>query len=204
MMATATGEDAIEAMVTVPLDLVILDWMLPGIDGLTVLGKLRERNASLPVVMLTARDSISDRVNGLESGADDYLVKPFAFAELLARVRALLRRNSATREILIRVNTLQINLVERRVTRAGQPIELTRREFDLLAFLAQHRGTPVTRAMLARDVWKETDDSLATATNVIEVCINVLRRKVELPGQPRLIHTVRGMGYSLREAVCDD
>lgn len=195
-----TGEEGIRLALAEPFDAIILDWMLPGCDGLTVLKRLREQGCTSPVVMLTARDAVADRVSGLESGADDYLVKPFAFAELLARVRVLLRRNTIANDSVLRAGPLEINLVARRVSRGSQAIELTKREFDLLEYLVRHKNTTVTRAMLARDVWKGTDDSLAAATNVIEVYINVLRRKIELPAEPRLIHTVRGLGYSLRES----
>jgi DNA-binding response OmpR family regulator len=194
-----TGEAGLRLALAEPFDAIILDWMLPDCDGVTVLRRLREQGCTIPIVMLTARDAVADRVHGLESGADDYLVKPFAFAELLARVRVLLRRNATARELVLRAESLEMDLLARRVVRGGQTIELTNREFDVLEYLVRHKSTTVTRAMLARDVWKESDDSLVTATNVIEVCINVLRRKVELPGQPRLIHTVRGVGYALRE-----
>jgi DNA-binding response OmpR family regulator len=204
-VATAgTGAEGLRLGLDERPDAIILDWMLPDGEGIGVLRQLRALGCVVPIVMLTARDAIADRVHGLESGADDYLVKPFAFAELLARVRVLLRRSASAREVTLRAEALEMDLVGRRVTRGGQTIELTKREFELLEYLLRHKNTSVTRAMLARDVWKETDDSLAMATNVIEVCINVLRRKVELPGQPRLIHTVRGVGYSLKEPTCDD
>jgi len=146
--------------------------------------------------MLTSRDAIEDRVKGLDAGADDYLVKPFAFAELHARLRALLRRNLGDRELMLSADNLEMDLLARRVVRAGVELELSKREFDLLEYLLRHKNMTVTRDMLLRDVWKEPD---GMGTNVIEVCINSLRKKVERPGEHQLIHTVRGVGYALRD-----
>jgi DNA-binding response OmpR family regulator len=173
--------------------------MLPGVDGLQVLAELRGVGKRLPVLILTARDAVSDRVLGLDSGADDYLVKPFAFAELLARLRVMLRRGRADTESILRADDLEVDLIRRRVNRGGAEILLTQRQFDLLAYLLRHKNTTVTRDMLGRDVWNEPCHAL---TNVIDVFLTQLRRKVEKPGRPPLIHTVRGIGYSLREPPC--
>ena len=182
-------------------DCIILDLMLPGRDGLEVLGGLRRQGKKVPVLILTARDAVEDRVVGLDAGADDYLVKPFAFAELLARLRVLLRRGRGERDTVLALDDLEMDLLERRVTRGGAQIELTHREFELLEYLLRHKHTTVTRAMLGRDVWKEEDYAL---TNVIDVFINALRKKVEQPGKPPLIQTVRGVGYSLGQGTLED
>jgi DNA-binding response OmpR family regulator len=195
--ATAhTGEEGFYLATTQPPDALVLDVMLPGRDGFQVLADLRARGFARPVLILTSRDGVDDRVRGLDGGADDYLVKPFAFAELVARLRALLRRNCGDRELVLRADTLEMDLVARRVVRDGVEAELSNREFELLAYLLRHKNTTVTRDMLARDVWKEPD---GLVTNVIEVCVNALRKKVELPGRRQLIHTVRGVGYALRD-----
>jgi DNA-binding response OmpR family regulator len=170
--------------------------LLPGRDGLQVLADLRQTGSKVPVLILTARDAVEDRVIGLDAGADDYLVKPFAFAELLARLRVLLRRERAGPETVLRAGDLEVDLLNRRASRAGQELALTQREFEVLAYLLRHKNRVVTRDMLGRDVWKEPNHAL---TNVIDVYINSLRRKVERPAQPPLIHTFRGLGYSLRE-----
>lgn len=192
----ATGEDGFYRATTDPFDIVVLDLMLPGRDGLQVLRDLRSRGFAAPVLVLTARDGVEDRVDGLDSGADDYLVKPFAFAELVARLRALLRRNLPTRELVLRADNLEMDLVARRVLRGGMELDLSQREFELLEFLLRHLNMTVTRDMIARDVWKEPQGML---TNIIDVYINSLRKKVEQPGARQLIHTVRGVGYALRE-----
>jgi DNA-binding response OmpR family regulator len=177
-------------------DCVILDRMLPGRDGLDVLAQLRRAGNGVPVLMLTARDAVEDRVAGLDGGADDYLVKPFAFAELLARLRVLLRRGRPAPETVLRLADLEVDLLARRVSRGGAEVPLSHREFDLLAYLMRHRGTTVTRDMLGRDVWKEPCHAL---TNVIDVHVATLRRKLEGGGRAALIHTVRGVGYRLSE-----
>ena len=192
----ATGEAGYFLATTKAVDALVLDVMLPGRDGLQVLKELRAKGFAKPVLILTSKDAVEDRVKGLDSGADDYLVKPFAFAELVARLRALFRRNTGERETILRADNLEMDLLARLVVRDGLELNLTHREFELLEFLLQHRNTVVTRAMIGRDVWKEPD---GVWTNVIEVCVNALRKKVELPGQKQLIHTVRGVGYALRD-----
>ncbi len=179
------------------LDLVLLDWMLPGRDGIDILKSLRAKSARLPVLMLTARDTIEDRVLGLDSGADDYLAKPFAFAELLARVRVLLRRSGLAEPLRRRVQDLLIDLASRRVWRGGEEVLLTPREFDLLAFLARHEGQVVTRQMLAHEVWREINRA-TPLDNVIDVHLTHLRGKVDGGRKARLIQTVRGVGIVLR------
>jgi two-component system copper resistance phosphate regulon response regulator CusR len=192
---TATGDEAVRLLDAQPFDCLILDWLLPGRDGLQLLADLRRAGRTTPVLMLTARDAVEDRVRGLDQGADDYLVKPFAFAELLARLRSLLRRGKADRETVLRAGDLEVDLLERRATRAGAELPLRGREFEVLAYLLRHRNAAVTRDMLGRDVWKEPGHAL---TNVIDVTITLLRRKLERPGLPPLLHTVRGVGYCLR------
>jgi len=190
-----TGEEGFFLVNAEEFNLVILDLMLPGRDGLQVLSTLRKRGLETPVLILTARDAIEDRVQGLDKGADDYLVKPFAFPELLARVRALLRRTEQGPQL--RLADLEMNVVTRNAKRRGQYLELTGREFELLEYLLRHKDQVVSREMLARHVWKET----ARATpldNVMDVHINRLRRKVDEPFDRKLIHTVRGVGFVLR------
>ncbi|HJZ90764.1 MAG TPA: response regulator transcription factor [Gemmataceae bacterium] len=191
-----SGEEGFYQATTRPPDLLVLDIMLPGRDGFQVLADLRAGGFAQPVLLLTSRDAVEDRVRGLNAGADDYLVKPFAFAELVARLRALLRRNLADRELILRADNLEVDLLARRAVRGGVELDLTGREFDLLAFLLRHKDETVTRDMLSREVWKEPDGVLS---NVIEVSVNALRRKVERPGERQLVHTVRGVGYALRD-----
>lgn len=176
-------------------DVIVLDWMLPGRAGVDVLRDLRTTGLKMPVLMLTARDQVSDRITGLDAGADDYLVKPFDFAELLARLRALLRRKTDQRDFVLRADDLEVDLLTRTVVRAGAEIELSRREFELLEYLLRRRNRTITREELARDLWKEP----AILTNVIDVTVKQLRRKIERPGSRQLIITIRGVGYSLRE-----
>lgn len=193
-----TGEDAFFRMTTEAFDLILLDLGLPGRDGLQILTTLRSKGIKTPVLVLTARDTLQDRVAGLDSGADDYLVKPFAFAELLARIRALLRRGRAADSPRLVVGDLTMDLITRKVTRSGQPVELTVREFELLEYLMRYEGQVVSRETLARDVWKETART-TPLDNVIDVHIARLRRKVDLERSVKLIHTVRGVGFMLRE-----
>ena len=193
-----TGEGAFFRVNTESFDVILLDLNLPGRDGLEILQALRQRGMKTPVLVLTARDSLNDRVAGLDAGADDYLIKPFAFAELLARIRALVRRGRVTEAPRLMVGDLEMDLVTRKVARGGQPVELTVREFELLEFLMRYHGQVVSRETLARDVWKETART-TPLDNVIDVHIARLRRKVDLDQNLKLIHTVRGVGFMLRE-----
>lgn len=193
-----TGEGAFFRINTETFDLILLDLNLPGRDGLQVLRTIREKGIKSPVLVLTARDTLQDRVLGLDSGADDYLVKPFAFAELLARIRALVRRRRENDAPRLSVGDLVLDLITRKVTRGGKPVELTVREFELLEFLIRHQGQVVSRETLARDVWKEVSRT-TSLDNVIDVHIARLRRKVDPEQAARLIHTVRGVGFMLRE-----
>jgi two-component system copper resistance phosphate regulon response regulator CusR len=172
--------------------LVVLDVMLPGIDGWQILSRLRGGGLDLPVLMLTARDDVADRVRGLELGADDYLVKPFAFSELLARIRTLLRRGKAKEPETLALADLQLDLLRRRASRGGQRIDLTAKEFALLALFMHRPGEVLSRALIASQVWDMNFDS---DTNVVDVAVKRLRAKVDDPFAERLIHTVRGMGY---------
>jgi two-component system copper resistance phosphate regulon response regulator CusR len=180
-------------------DLVLLDLMLPGVDGFGVLSALRAENRRLPVLMLTARDKVEDRVRGLEQGADDYLVKPFAFSELLARVAALLRRGAqgqAQTTTTLALGDLELDLVARKAQRDGQRLDLTAKEFKLLTLLLRRRGQILSRTTLAEQVWDMNFDS---DTNVVEVAVRRLRAKLDDPFPTKLLHTVRGMGYVLEE-----
>ena len=193
-----TGEDGFFLASSQQFDLIVLDILLPGRDGIEVLNALRARGMRIPVLVLTAKDAIEDRVAGLDAGADDYLVKPFAFAELSARIRALLRRGNQESPARLRIDTLEMDLVARTVSRDGQRIDLTAREFDLLESLVRNKGRVVSREMLAREVWKET--SRATPIdNVIDVHVARLRRKVDDQFKRKLVHTVRGVGFTVRE-----
>jgi two-component system, OmpR family, copper resistance phosphate regulon response regulator CusR len=176
-------------------DLIVLDVMLPDVDGWRILKSLRESGKQVPVLFLTARDSVTDRVKGLDLGADDYLVKPFAFAELLARVRTLLRRGTAGAvDTKLTVADLELDLMRRRATRSGRRIQLTAKEFALLELLMRHESEVLPRSLIASQVWDMNFDS---DTNVIDVAIRRLRAKIDDPFEPKLIHTVRGMGYML-------
>ena len=199
VVTAATGDEGFKQATSQSFDCLVLDLMLPGRDGLQILADLRKRSQTLPVIILTARDTIEDRVIGLDAGADDYLVKPFAFAELLARLRVLLRRDRHERETVLWARDLEVDLVDRLASRGGTPISLSQREFDILAYLMKHKNTIVTRDMLGKDIWKEPNYSL---TNVIDTYMSLLRRKVERPGQGPLIHTIRGVGYCLRDEPC--
>jgi DNA-binding response OmpR family regulator len=193
-----TGEGAFFRVNTETFDVVLLDLTLPGRDGLEILRALRQRRMETPVLVLTARDSLEDRVTGLDAGADDYLVKPFAFAELLARIRALVRRGRVADAPKLSVGDLEMDLVTRKVIRAGKPVDLTVREFELLEFLMRYQGQVVSRETLARDVWKETART-TPLDNVIDVHIARLRRKVDAEHGVKLIHTARGVGFVVRE-----
>jgi two-component system copper resistance phosphate regulon response regulator CusR len=194
-----TGNIGIAFLTERKYDAVILDWMLPGCDGIEVLQWLRHRGAKPPVLLLTAKDSVEDRVTGLDSGADDYLVKPFAFAELLARLRALTRRTAAVDPFQLQTADLILDLNTRWASRAKAEIILTPREFDLLAFMLRHKGDIVSRGMIAQEVWRETNRS-TPLDNVIDVHIARLRRKVDSGHATRLIHTVRGVGFFCGES----
>lgn len=193
-----TGEEGFFLLNAETFDLVILDWMLPGRNGIEILKAVRARGNKTPVLLLTARDTIEDRVLGLDSGADDYLVKPFAFAELLARIRALLRRAGDTDLLRKQIGDLALDVENRRVKRGAQEIPLTPREFDLLAYLMRHQGQTVTRQMLAKDVWREPHRA-TPLDNVIDVHVTHLRRKIDEGQRVKLIHTVRGVGFVLKE-----
>ncbi|MBN8443668.1 MAG: heavy metal response regulator transcription factor [Thauera sp.] len=188
------GLDGLHLALTGDHDLVVLDVMLPSLDGWGVLQTLRRGGRDMPVLFLTARDQVEDRVRGLELGADDYLVKPFAFSELLARVRTLLRRGKAKEPEVLHAADLELDLLRRRVTRAGARIDLTAKEFALLELLLRRQGEVLPRSLIASQVWDMNFDS---DTNVIEVAVRRLRAKVDEPFEPKLIRTVRGMGYVL-------
>ena len=198
VVVAATGEDGFYRANAELFDLVVLDLMLPGRSGLEILQTLRQRHVETPVLILTARDGVEDRVLGLDRGADDYLVRPFALPELLARIRALLRRGRSSEILRLKVANLEMDLVARRVVRGDRAIDLTGREFELLEYLLRHQGSLVSREMLARDVWKEPRRA-TPLDNVIDVQMARLRRKVDLDGAARLIHTVRGVGFVVRE-----
>ena len=191
----ADGNDALIQLGTVRADLVVLDVLMPVLDGITVCRRLRESGNRTPILMLTARDAVSDRVTGLDAGADDYLTKPFALEELLARVRVLLRRSQPGDDGTRTAADLSLNPRTREVTRHRRPIELTRTEFALLELLLRNAGTVLTRDTIRERVWG-FDDSYGS--NTLDVYIGYLRRKTEAGGEPRLIHTVRGVGFVLR------
>ena len=191
------GEAALQRVRAVRHDLLIVDVMLPKKDGWSVVAELRRGGLRTPILFLTARDSVRDRVKGLELGADDYLVKPFAFSELLARVRALLRRAGEAEPLRRQVGNLTVDLETRRVTRGAQEVLLTPREFDLLAYLMRHHGQTVTRQMLAKEVWREPHRA-TPLDNVIDVHVAHLRRKIDEGQRLTLIHTVRGVGFVLK------
>ena len=193
-----TGDDGFVRATVEAFDLVVLDLMLPGRSGLDILQALRQRRNATPVLILTARDGVDDRVLGLDLGADDYLVKPFALPELLARVRALLRRGRPSEVLRLKAADLELDLVTRHATRGNRALDLTVREFELLDYLLRHQGHLVSREMLAREVWKEPRRA-TPIDNVIDVQMARLRKKVDVEGCARLIHTVRGVGFVLRE-----
>lgn len=192
----AEGNAALSLLNKEAFDLLVLDWMMPGMDGLEILRHARARGTQTPVLMLTVRDSIQDRVAGLEAGADDYLTKPFAFAELLARCRALLRRPALSAGAFLKCEDLQLDTRARVAVRAGEEIPLTQREVDILEYLLRFQGQVVTREMLERDVWKQSR-RFTSLDNVIDVQIMRLRRKIDGEGKGRLLHTLRGVGYRI-------
>lgn len=195
-ITSTNGEGALFVIETKAVDLVILDLMLPGMNGLDVLRRVRAAGFTSPVLILTACDEVRSRVQGLDSGADDYVVKPFSYAELLARVRVLLRRGPPREQLEMAIGPLRLDLLQRRVFRGDEELELSRREFEVLEYLFRHRGETVSREMLARDIWR---DPQTLVTNVIDVFVNRLRRKLDLQDRESCIQTVRGVGYMMRE-----
>ena len=188
------GEEALDWPELVEFDVIVLDVMLPVRDGIDVCRTLRQRGARTPILMLTAKDAVEDRVRGLDSGADDYLVKPFAFAELLARVRALLRREQAVHGSLLQVGELELDTATRTASRRGEAIELTTKEYAILEYLMRHPNQVLTRTMIAEHVWNYDFDA---ESNVIDVHVRNLRRKIDDPFQTKLLQTVRGAGYRI-------
>jgi two-component system, OmpR family, copper resistance phosphate regulon response regulator CusR len=199
VVVATSGEDGFFRANAELFDLLVLDLMLPGRNGLEILRTLRQRQLHTPVLILTARDGVEDRVTGLDSGADDYLIKPFALPELLARIRALLRRGRPSDVFRLKVADLELDTVAHRAVRGDRILDLTIREFELLEYLLRHQGHMVSREMLAREVWRESRRA-TPLDNVIDVQIARLRKKVDTEGGPRLIHTVRGVGFVLRES----
>ncbi len=179
-----------------PYDLIVLDIMLPGKDGLFICRELRKKNIGVPILILTARDDLEDKISGLDSGADDYLTKPFAFGEFLARVRALIRRKADVKTTRLKVADLELDQLTHRVRRAGREIELTRTEYALLEYMMLNANEVVTRTMISEHVWNEDFDSFS---NVINVYVNYLRKKIDSGFEKKLIHSIRGTGYILRE-----
>lgn len=190
-----SGDEGLFLAETNTYDLIVLDIMLPGVDGFAVCRKLRQSGNNVPILMLTARDDVRDRIFGLDSGADDYLTKPFAFGEFLARVRVLLRRRQPENTTLLKVADLELDQIRRTVSRAGKPIELTPTEYALLEYLMLHAGRIVTRTMISEHVWNQDFDSFS---NVINVYINYLRKKVDADFPVKLIHSIRGVGYIIK------
>ncbi len=194
--AAYDGEEGLFLAKTNDYDLILLDLMLPKIDGLTVCKKLKEMKVEAPIIMLTAKNTVKDKVLGLDSGADDYLTKPFAFEELLARIRAMLRKTEVSTPTKLKVSDLELDLVTHKVTRGSKDIELTAKEYSLLEYLMRNHGSIVTRTMISEHVW---DIDFDTFTNVIDVYINYLRNKIDSGFKKKLIHTVRSRGYILKE-----
>lgn len=193
-----TGEEGLFMLSSREFDLIILDLMLPGRDGMEVLQALRRTHAQTPVLILTARDTVEDKILGLDMGADDYLVKPFAFPELTARIRALLRRGRSDRILKLKLADLEIDLIKHAAVRGQQPVPLTAMEFEILECLLRNQGHVVTREMLAREVWKDTVRA-TPLDNVIDVHIGRLRKKIDDPFPRKLLHTVRGVGFIMSE-----
>lgn len=193
-----SGEEGFFELNAGAFDLVLLDLMLPGRDGIEILTTMRKRGIDTPVLILTARDAVEDRVLGLDSGADDYLVKPFAFPELLARIRLILRRGKKEQTLVLALGDLEMDVASRKVTRGSETIELTTREYELLEYLLRNQGRIVSREMLSRDVWRVKERS-TPLDNVIDVHVARLRRKLDGPFERKLLKTVRGLGFMLEE-----
>jgi len=189
------GEEGFHLASMNQYDLVILDLMLPKMDGLEVLTQLRDKKVNTPILLLTAKDAVEDRVTGLNKGADDYLTKPFAFSELLARIRSLLRRGQAETQTELKVGDLVLDMVSHKVSRNGEEIELTGKEYSLLEYFMRNEGKVLTRTMIAEHVW---DYNFDTFTNVIDVYVNHLRKKIDKKYPAKLLHTLRGVGYVMR------
>lgn len=194
--AAYDGEEGLYLAKETPYDLILLDIMLPKIDGLEVLARLRKNHIDTPILLLTAKVSVEDRVEGLNQGADDYLTKPFAFSELLARVRVLLRRGKTEIQTVLKISELTLDLLSHKVKRNDQEIELTGKEYSLLEYFMRNQGKVLTRTMIAEHVW---DYNFDTFTNVIDVFINHLRKKIDKNHSPKLLHTLRGVGYVMKE-----
>jgi len=194
------GKSGLELAQTYQYDLVILDLMLPGLHGGEVLRRIRKSNSQVPVLILTARDALGDKVEHFEAGADDYLTKPFAFAELLVRVKALLRRGPVVRTSVLRVGDLELDRLAQQVKRAGKRIELTSKEYGVLEYLMANAGRVLSRTMILEHVW---DQSFDGATNIVDVYVRHLRSKVDDPQEPKLIRTIRGLGYVISENEVD-
>jgi DNA-binding response OmpR family regulator len=190
------GEEGLYLSEINEYDLIVLDLMIPKIDGFGVLKKIRERKNNVPILVLTAKDSIDDTVRGLDAGCDDYLTKPFAFAELLARIRALLRRDKKEKESVLRIADLSLSIVTHKVMRQGKEIELTSKEYALLEYFMRNPEKVLTRTMISEHVWDYHFDS---NTNVIDVYVNYLRKKIDKDFDPKLIHTIRGIGYMMKK-----
>jgi DNA-binding response OmpR family regulator len=190
------GRSGLELAQTYQYDLIVLDLMLPGMDGSEVLRRIRKENSSVPVLILSARDSLQDKVSHMETGADDYLTKPFAFAELLVRAKALMRRGPVNRASTIRISDLELDRLSQQVKRAGHRIELTSKEYALLEYLMSNAGRVLSRNMIIEHVWDQSFDGI---TNIVDVYIRHLRNKVDTGHEPKLLKTVRGVGYSIRQ-----
>ena len=190
------GEEGLYMAENLPVDLIILDIMLPLIDGLSILKSIRKKGMTTPVLLLTARDAILDKITGLDTGADDYLTKPFVFGELLARVRSLIRRKATVKEAVIRIADLEINTADHEVRRGGKTIALSAREYALLEYLAYKKDSVVSRTDIVEHIYHEDDEM---DSNVIDVYINYLRNKIDKDFKNKLIHTVRGAGYMLKD-----
>ncbi len=191
------GEEGLHLAETNQYDLIILDLMLPKVNGLEVLTQLRNKRINTPILLLTAKDSVEDKVTGLNKGADDYLTKPFAFSELLARIRSLLRRGQSETQTVLKVADLTLDLLSHKVRRNGEEIELTGKEYSLLEYFMRNAGKVLTRTMIAEHVW---DYNFDTFTNVIDVYVNHLRKKIDKNHEKKLLHTLRGVGYVMKES----